>query len=101
VAAAARANAERVEQLARDATDVDALETMAKDLEALDEELMRLGAIHEPAALLTQVLRFDKENLVGDGVLDLAVATRTLHETLHARAERLARLLQAQEDRCR
>lgn len=109
VAADARAGAERVEALARDATDVDALEAAARRLDALDEELMRLGAIHEPAALLTQVLRFDKENLVGDDVHGLAVATRALHETLHARAERLALLLDGrrtpdgrrpEEDRC-
>ncbi len=54
-------------------------------------------------------LRFDKENLVGDDVHGLAVATRALHETLHARAERLALLLDGrrtpdgrrpEEDRC-
>ncbi len=93
LAADARADAERIEMLARDARDVDALESAARRLEAADEELMRLGAIHEPAALLTQVLRFDKENIVGDDVHGLAVATRALHETLHARAERLALLL--------
>jgi hypothetical protein len=93
VAADARADAERIEALARDASDVDALEAAAQRLETLDDEVMRLGAIHEPAALLTQVLRFDKENIVGDDVHGLAVATRALHETLHARAERLALLL--------
>lgn len=97
VAADARAGAERIETLARDATDVDGLEDAARRLEALDEELMRLGAIHEPAALLTQVMRFDKENIVGDDVHGLAVATRALHETLHARAERLALLLDGRD----
>ena len=43
--------------VARDARDVDALETAAQRLEAADEELMRLGAIHEPAALLTPARR--------------------------------------------
>jgi ADP-heptose:LPS heptosyltransferase len=106
VAADACAQAGRVEQLARDATDVEALEAAAQTLEALDTELLRLGAIHEPAALLTQVLRFDKENIVGDDVHGLAVATRALHETLLGRADRLVQLLDGrgagpEEDRCR
>jgi hypothetical protein len=89
-----RAQAARVEALARDAADLNGLESAARRLEELDAELLRFGAMHEPASLLCQVLRFDKENLDGDDVPGLAAATRGLHDRLAERAQRLAALLQ-------
>ncbi|MCW5893771.1 MAG: glycosyltransferase family 9 protein [bacterium] len=94
LASEGRAQAARVEALARDAADLAGLETAARRLEELDAALLRFGAMHEPASLLCQVLRFDKENLDGDDVPALAAATRGLHDRLAERAERLATLLQ-------
>ncbi len=89
LAARASAQAAEVAQLARAAEDIDALETAARRLEDMDLELLRFGAMNEPAALLMQVLRFDKENLAGDDVPALATATQVLHATLERRARRL------------
>jgi hypothetical protein len=50
--------------------------------------------MHEPATLLVQMFRFEKENLEGEDVAALATATRVLHEDLEARGELLATLLE-------
>ncbi len=83
-----------VEALAADARDLDALEAAARRLEELDARLFRLGAMHEAAALLVQVFRFEKENLEGQDVGALARATRLVHEELAARARLLAEMLE-------
>jgi hypothetical protein len=75
------------------ALDLDRLEEAARRLEEVDARLLRFGAIHEPAALLLQVFRFEKEGLEGEDVAALAVATRRLHEDLAAQARLLADLL--------
>src|SRR5207249_4437903 len=80
--------------LAADARDLDALEAAARRLEELDARLFRLGAMHEAAALLVQVFRFEKENLEGQDVGALARATRLVHEELAARARLLAEMLE-------
>lgn len=92
----AAARAVEVETLARRTgagADLARLEEAARQLEAMDAGLLRLGATREPAALLTQVFRFDKESLEGDDVLALATATRRLHDDLAAHARLLADLL--------
>jgi ADP-heptose:LPS heptosyltransferase len=97
LAATANAAAANVEALARRASadgGLDALETAARGLEALDERLLRFGAVHEPASLLMQVFRFDKESIEGDDVVALARATRQLHEDLVTHARLLADLLE-------
>ena len=83
-----------VEALAADARDFEALEAAARRLEELDARLFRLGAMHEAAALLVQVFRFEKENLEGEDVGALARATRLVHEELAARARLLAEMLE-------
>ena len=75
------------------ALDLDRLEEAARRLEEVDARLLRFGVIHEPAALLLQVFRFEKEGLEGEDVAALAVATRRLHEDLAAQARLLADLL--------
>lgn len=84
--------ARAVERLAA-GRDLDALEAAARRLEEHDLELFRFGAVHDPAALLLQLFRFDKENVDGDDVRALARASRVLHEELEARARLLADLL--------
>jgi len=69
------------------------LEEEARRLEEIDARLLRFGAVHEPAALLIQVFRFDKESLEGKDVVALAGATRRLHEDLETQARLLADLL--------
>jgi hypothetical protein len=91
--AAARARA--VEALAADG-DLPALEAAARAVEELDAALFRFGAMHEPATLLVQVFRFEKENLEGDDVVALARATRAMHDELGRRARLLATLLDAE-----
>jgi len=83
-----------VEALAADAGDLEALEVAARRLEELDARLFRLGAMHEAAALLVQVFRFETENLEGEDVGALARATRVVHEELAARARLLAEMLE-------
>ena len=83
-----------VEALAADACDLEALEVAARRLEELDARLFRLGAMHEAAALLVQVFRFETENLEGEDVGALARATRVVHEELAARARLLAEMLE-------
>jgi ADP-heptose:LPS heptosyltransferase len=73
--------------------DLDALEAAARRLEDHDLELFRFGAMHEPAALLLQLFRFEKESLDGDDVRALARDSRVLHQQLEARARLLADLL--------
>jgi hypothetical protein len=85
--------AQAVEALATGAPDLDALETAARGLEEIDTALFRLGAMREPAALLLQVHRFDKENIEGDDVASLARASRALHEELGRRARLFTQLL--------
>ena len=63
-------------------------------LEEHDATLFRFGAMHEPATLLVQMFRFEKENVEGDDVAALAAATRVLHEELEARGHLLASLLE-------
>jgi len=92
----AAATAAEVETLARrtaSGAEIDQLESVARRLEEEDAGLFRFGAVHEAAALLTQVFRFDKESLEGDNVLVLAAATRRLHDDLAAHARLLADLL--------
>jgi ADP-heptose:LPS heptosyltransferase len=93
LAAEGGARAAVVENLARRATDLVALEDAARRVEESAAELYRFGAMHEPAAFLVQVFRFDKENIAGDGVAEIARATRVLHEELARRARLLADLL--------
>ncbi len=96
VAAEASAASDRVDALARRigaGVDLRQLEEEAQHLERLDAELCRLGAVHEPAALLMQVFRFEKESIEGDDVPALAAATRRLHLELDAQARLLADLL--------
>jgi ADP-heptose:LPS heptosyltransferase len=75
-------------------TDIARLEQAAERLEARDDELVRLGAIHDPVALLAQMFRFDKESIEGDDVGELAAATRRLHEDLETQAQLLVELLE-------
>src|SRR6185295_15356937 len=71
------------------------LEEAARTLEERDATLFRFGAMHEPATLLLQMFRFEKENVEGEDLAGLARATRDLHEELAARARLLASLLDA------
>ena len=71
------------------------LEEAARTLEERDATLFRFGAMHEPATLLLQMFRFEKENVEGEDLAGLARATRGLHEELAARARLLAGLLDA------
>ncbi len=73
--------------------DLGALEDAARRLEEVDAALFRLGAMHEPAALLLQVHRFEKENIEGDDVVALARASVRLHEELGRRARLFVGLL--------
>jgi hypothetical protein len=82
-----------VEDLARRAPELHALEDAARRVEEAAADLYRFGAMHDPAAFLIQVFRFDKENIAGDGVAEIARATRLLHEELARRARLLADLL--------
>jgi hypothetical protein len=93
LADAAVHQARAVERLAAVGRDLRALEAEARALEALDARLLRYAAMHEPAALLLTVFRFEKESIEGDDVVALARATRALHERLAADARRLAALL--------
>ncbi len=86
------ARAAAVEPLAA-GRDLEALEASVRRLEEHDLEIFRFGAMHEPAALLLQLFRFDKENVDGDDVRALARTSRVLHEELEARARLLADLL--------
>ena len=79
-------------------TDLGALERGARRLEALDAELLRFGAIHEPVTLLVQMFRFERETLDGDAVPALAAATRRIHEELETWARLLADLLDPVRD---
>ncbi len=84
-----------VETLARGSDlDLAQLEAAATQLEELDAQLFRFGAMHEPATLLVQMFRFEKENVEGDDVVALAAATRALHEELEARGRLLVDVLQ-------
>ena len=95
LARAAAAQAAVVEVLAsRPEPDLGALEAAAMQLEEHDAALFRFGAMHEPATLLVQMFRFEKENIEGDDVAALATATRVLHEELEARGRVLANLLE-------
>ncbi|HLK11875.1 MAG TPA: glycosyltransferase family 9 protein [Candidatus Binatia bacterium] len=85
--------ARAVERLAAAGGDLKALEAAARTLEQLDARLFRFGAMHEPAGLLLQLFRFDKESIEGEDVAALARVTRELHERLAADAHRLAALL--------
>jgi ADP-heptose:LPS heptosyltransferase len=82
-----------VEDLARRAPELHALEEAARRVEEAAGDVYRFGATHDPAAFLIQVFRFDKENIAGDGVAEIARATRVLHEELARRARLLADLL--------
>jgi hypothetical protein len=86
--------AAHVEALARRTpVALEELETAARALEELDAELFRLGSIHEPIALLTQLFRFEKESIAGEDVVALAGATRALHDGFADHARLLAALL--------
>ena len=89
----AAAQATRVERLAGGDADVEVLEAAGRELEVLDAAIFRHGAIHEAAAQLVQLHRFEKENVLGDDVAALARATRAQHEALARRARRLADLV--------
>jgi hypothetical protein len=92
LAAAGTALARAVEAAAR-AGDLEAMAAAAERLEAHDAALVRHGTLEEAAAFLLQVFVFDKQNLAGDGVAEIAAATRRLHEELETRAALLADLL--------
>ncbi len=85
-----------VEALAAEGAGADLarLEEAARRLEAHDDELLQLGVIHDPVALLAQMFRLDKESLEGDDVAALAAATRRLHEDLETQAQLLVELLE-------
>jgi ADP-heptose:LPS heptosyltransferase len=93
VAEEAVRQARAVEQLAATGRDLRALEAAARTLEVLDTRLLRLGAMHEPVALLVEVFRLAKESIEGEDVRALALTTRELHERLVAEARLLAALL--------
>lgn len=93
LAARAAAQARRVERLATTDVPVEVLEHEARRLEDLDAAIRRYGAIHEAAAQLVELHRFEKENLLGDDVPALARATRLQLETLERRARCLAALV--------
>jgi len=92
-ARAATAAAADVEALARAGVGVERLEAAARALEEGTLELLQFGATHEPAALLLQMFRFEKENVDGEDVADIATATRVLHEALEAQIALLIDLL--------
>jgi ADP-heptose:LPS heptosyltransferase len=94
LASSGAAQARVVESLAVEGRDLDRLEAAARGLEARDDELLRLGAIHDPVALLAQMFRFDKESIEGEDVARLATATRRLHEDLETQAQLLSELLE-------
>lgn len=86
--------AAHVETLARRApVALEELEAAARSLEELDAELLRMGSIHEPIALLIQLFRFEKESIAGEDVVALAGATRALHDEFADHARLLAALL--------
>jgi ADP-heptose:LPS heptosyltransferase len=85
--------AREVEALARHPVDLQRLEAAAQALEEIDYRIFRFGAMYEPATLLVQVFRFEKENIEGDDVAALATATRVLHEQLESNALLLADML--------
>lgn len=93
IAARAAEQARRVERLTTSGAPLEVLEHEARLLEDLDAAIQRHGAIHEAAAQLVELHRFEKENLVGDDVPTLARATRLELETLERRAHTLAALL--------
>jgi hypothetical protein len=99
MAEGAAEQAARVEAAARgtDGVDLTELETLAWGLEEADSRLFRYGAVHEPATLLLQAFRFEKENLDAGDVVGLAAATRVLHDELAARARLLVTLLEGEE----
>jgi ADP-heptose:LPS heptosyltransferase len=78
--------------------DCDALEAAARELEGVDADIVRLGAVHAALAPLVQLFRFEKESLEGDDVRALAAATRALHERLAAHAALLAELVDARTE---
>jgi len=93
-AARARDLAAQAEALARRTpVALGELETAARALEQLDAEMFRLGAVHEPLALLTQLFRFEKESIAGEDVVALVGATRALHDRFTDHARVLAALL--------
>jgi ADP-heptose:LPS heptosyltransferase len=90
------AEVERLAARTRSAGDLAALEEAALALENHDLAIFRFGAMHEPAALLLQLFRFDKEHIDADDVRVIARTSRRLHEELESRARLLADLLDGQ-----
>jgi len=93
LARAATADAAAVESIARDGGAIADLAAAARTLEERCLELFRFGAIHEPAALVLQMFRFEKENVGGEDVVAIATATRVLHEALEVQIALLIDLL--------
>jgi ADP-heptose:LPS heptosyltransferase len=78
--------------------DVGRLEADAKRLAAHEDAIVRFGAAHEPAALLTQTFCLEREAVAGDGVADLATGTVGLHVSLRHQVQRLIELLDTPEE---
>ena len=93
LARAATVEAAAVETIARERGEIERLTAAARALEERDFELFRFGAIHEPAALILQMFRFEKENVGGEDVVAIATATRILHEALEVQIALLIDLL--------
>jgi len=93
LARAATADAATVEAIARDGGPIVDLAAAARTLEERSFEMFRFGAIHEPATLLMQMFRFEKENVGGEDVVAIAAATRALHEALEVQIALLIDLL--------
>lgn len=93
----AAARSARLEALVAADSDTAVLEASAIALEEIDALLLRFGATEEPATLLLQQFRFEKENIEAGDVARVARATRELHEALAWRARLLADRLAAPE----
>ncbi|MFN8542700.1 MAG: glycosyltransferase family 9 protein [Candidatus Binatia bacterium] len=89
LAETAAARSTRIEAMVGTGDASAVLEAAAVALEECDAALFRFGAAHEPATLLVQQFRFEKENVLGEDLDAVARATRVVHEELAARARML------------
>lgn len=66
---------------------------LGREIETLDAAILTQGGRHPETAVLSQMFRFGKENIEGDEVQGLAVATRELYRELLFEAEGVRSLL--------
>jgi ADP-heptose:LPS heptosyltransferase len=72
---------------------LDRIEHLGRELELLDRALVEHGGTHPDTAVLTQMFKFEKENLEGGDVATLAAATATLYAALAFEADCMTALL--------